>query len=583
MKRLALNENGVITYCVVEPGMEGKGRCNHIAHQGIDESKIDFLDRIAKMQMELENKSNNNDKFEDYKEENYKEISQEEVDSFASKIDSIAGQKITAENFKEVVSKLSPEQIDQITKIGFEAAPTFSLPISDEHYDDENIKNKIYFANLPEYGIGGNMSSVAQMFDKVGNVPTLDGDVYVESSYKEGLKPNEYFARQFGARDAMINKGVGTSKPGFCIWENSIVTINDGVGSYSNILWKNLTVGDEFEDGSVVEEIQPWKQKKCYEVKIRGYSNEIVLSYDHLILADIIVNNNVVTDLKKSYEARWNVQEEDTSWVCIEDVYEFMNSGARISLPDNNEIEYIKLFKNGVPQKVRCISTSTGRYSTNGLIHHNTARKLFYAMSDTMVVKDCGGPYIDAMHCNMPEGHVCEKCANLTQGGEIVKEGMLVGGLVSTNLSEGLTQLSMKQMHVGSSQVTAQQHGSSIIMATLDGWGTSPIIQKMREVETTEERREILYEGLKQLYKEAGLKQDEFNLQMVARKLTSYKREKGGLRPINPGECCDIVSISTTGSSNNIFKVSELSSGYNSLTKPMKQTIKKDAANQILR
>lgn len=587
MKVLALNTEGNITYCTVDPENRGKGRCNHIAHQNPGESVEDFISRINEKQEEQEEKGNIDNK-------EYKEITQEEIDDLAAKIDKIAGTRITVDNYNEVISKLTPDQIAEITKLSFEAAPVFSLPITDEYYEDENIKNKLYFANLPSYGIGGNMASIKQMFEKVGDVPTLDGDVHIEHSYKDGLKPGEYFARQFGARDALINKGVSTAKPGFCIYENSVIEVVrkeryciDSIYEFSNNttekkLWKYLEVGDEFVDGSIVVEIQPWSYKQCYELQIDGF-DEIVLSKDHLLYGEILISGQPVENLEKSEKARINVGENDKKWICMEDIFEFYQLGAEIKISDIGQLLYIKPFKDGKPQKVRCISTSTGFYETNGLIHHNTARKLFYAMSDVQVVKDCGGPYIDAMHCNMPEGHVCEKCANLTQGGERIKVGDLVGGLVSTNMSEALTQLSMKQMHVGSSKVKEQQNGSNVIMATLDAWGTSPIIQQMSEAKTTEEMRNILYNGLKNLYKDSGIKQDEFNIQMVARKLTSYKRDANGLRPINDGEKCDIVSMSIVGNANNIFKVSELSSGYKHLTKPLKQTIKIDAANQILR
>lgn len=422
-KVLALNTEGDLTYCSVEPENRGKGRCNHVAHQNPGESIEDFISRIDEKQKELKMEKPIDE--EKVKSEN-KEISQETINSIAAKIDEIAGQRLDLDNFKSVLNKLGPEEMSQIVKLSFDAAPKFSLPISDERYEDENIKNKLYFANLPAYGIG-NTSAISQMFDKVGDVPVLGGTSTIEHSYEEGLTPEEYFTAQFGARDALINKGVSTSKPGY------------------------------------------------------------------------------------------------------------------------------------------------------------TARKLFYAMSDTMVIEDCGGPYIDAMHCNLPEGHICEKCAHLTQGGEKINKNMLVGGWISTNMSEALTQLSMKQKHVGGTQIVAQLNTSNTIMHTLDGWSSSPIIKKMQEAKTTEEMREILYHGLKDAYASANIKQDDFNIQMVARKLTSYKRENGGVRPINPGEKADIVSMSTVGNSNNIFKSSELTSGYKHLTVPRKQTLKKDAANQILR
>lgn len=574
-KVLALNTEGDITYCTCEPSERGKGRCNHIEHQEENESVENFVARIEIKQQELG--------FKDANHENYHEITQDEINNLASTIDEIAGEKVTVDNFKSVISKLPPDKIAKIAELSFKAAPQFSLPITDEQYEDANIQNKLYFANLPAYGISGNMASIQQMFDKVGNVPTLDGDVFVEHSYQEGLSPGEYFARQFGARDALINKGVSTAKPGHCIYEDSIVEIKnpDGLGTI-NIPWHELEIGNEFIDGSIVVEMQPWSKKECFELQLEGF-DKIILSHDHLLYGEIIVNGKIIENLEKSEQSRRYVGESDKKWICVEDIFEFFNLGAMISLNgENAKLIYIKKFKSGDPQKVRCISSNTGFYETNGLIHHNTARKLFYSMSDIQVVNDCGGPYIDAMHCNMPEGHVCIKCAHITKGGQNIKVGDLIGGLVSTNMSEALTQLSMKQMHVGSSEVSQQQGNSSIIMGTLDGWGTSPIIQKMREAQTTEEMRQILYDGLNEQYSKANIKQDEFNLQIVARKLTSYKRTTDGLRPINPGEKCDIVSMGTLGNANNIFKVSQLSSGYKHLTKPLKQEIKKDAANQIM-
>ncbi len=583
-KVLALNTEGNITYCSVEPENRGKGHCNHIAHQNPGESIEDFVNRIDEKQKALQLEKELNESEEKEKLESHEKISQEKIDELASKIDEIAGEKLDLDNFKKILNKLTPEQMNEIVSLSFDAAPKFSLPISDERYEDENIKNKLYFANLPEYGIG-NTSAIKQMFDKVGDVPTLDGIKSIENSYENGLTPEEYFTAQFGARDALINKGVSTSKPGYCIWENSNVQIKDKkTGELKSVLWSDIKVGDTFADDSTILEIQPWQYKKCYELKMTN-SEKIILSHDHLVFGEIYVSGKLVDYLEESERCRKIIGESDPRWICISDIFEFYNMGAdiRISSSNINKIDYINEFDNGNPVKVRCISTNSGFYQTNDLIHHNTARKLFYAMSDTMVVEDCGGPYIDAMHCNMPEGHVCEKCAHLTQGGERIKEGMLVGGWISTNMSEALTQLSMKQKHVGGTQIKKQLNTSNTIMSTLDGWSTSHVIQDMQKAQTTEEMRQILHDGLRDAYASANIKQDEFNLQMVARKLTSYKRENGRIRPINPGEKADVISIGTLGNANNIFKVSELTSGYKHLTVPTKQKLGKDAANQILR
>lgn len=134
----------------------------------------------------------------------------------------------------------------------------------------------------------------------------------------------------------------------------------------------------------------------------------------------------------------------------------------------------------------------------------------------------------------------------------------------------------------GSDQVKAQQHSATIIMNTLDAFGTSPIIQGAVKLKTTEERRQYIYENLKELYHSAGIKQDDFNIMMVAKKLTSYKRSDEGTRPVRDDECCDIVSTTVIGNKNNIFKYSELRTGYGMLTRPTKQEIEKDAANGLM-
>ena len=592
---LAVNTDGNITYCTCPPELRGTGRCNHIAHQNNGETPEKFIKRIENISVEKQEENKEKEDEKDSKELNpnervdlrkHREITQKEIDTMAKQLDEICGVHITPDNWKDVFSKLDGDKMHEIVKLGFAAAPEFSLPISDERYEDENIKNKIYFANLPEYGIAGNRDAIKQMFDKIGNTPTLDGKGYeINHSYEQGLTPKEYFERQLSARDASINKSVSTAKPGYCIWENSLVTLQNG----EEIFWKDLQVGNIFEDGSICEEIQDWQMKPCYELKISNH-NPIVLSFDHLISGKILINNEEITNLEKSANARENIGETDPSWICVEDIYDmFTNFHAAIDIcADSNDcLEYVKEFRGLEPQRVRCISSSTGYYETNGIIHHNTARKLFYCLSETMVADDCGysGPEEErsALNCLMPEGHVCLKCAHATQGGGFIKKGDMIGGHISTGLSEALTQLSMKQKHVGTGQVTGQINASHTIMNTLDGFKTSPIIQRASEAETTQEMREIIFHGLKDLYHDAGIKEDDFNIQMIARKLTSYKRGKNGVEPIQPGEKADIVSMVSLGNKDNIFKKAELSAGYKILTKPTEQTLKKDAANDILR
>ena len=54
-KVLALNKNGDITYCTCPEELRGTGRCNHIAHQNINESSQDFITRINEQQEKIQN------------------------------------------------------------------------------------------------------------------------------------------------------------------------------------------------------------------------------------------------------------------------------------------------------------------------------------------------------------------------------------------------------------------------------------------------------------------------------------------------------------------------------------------------
>lgn len=566
-KVLALNVNGDITYCSVPPEMRGKGRCNHVEHQMENESVEEFISRI-----------------ENSRKIDVPEVHVEDrVEDLAAQMDAIAGTKLTKENFAQVISKLEPQQIADIAAIGFENAQYFDIPINDEGYQETNWENKIYFSDLATKGISGNKDAIAELFGEIGTVPGHNGEPYeIKNNYKKGLTPEEYFQKQFTSRDSVVNKSVGTAKPGYCVDRRSLVEImDDETQKLVKIHWEELQVGDTFINDSQVLELEPWKVKPCYTMKIKGMEwDPITVSEDHLVVADILVNNKLVTHLEHSALSRDKVMEKDQRWICAKDIYEFHRMGAMIFL-SGNALEYIKPVGK---REVRCISTSTGFFETNGMMHHNTARKLFYAMSDTQVVSDCGGPYIDAMHCRIPEGHVCEKCAHLTQGGEVVHEGDLVGGWISSNASEGMTQLSMKQKHVSNADAAKKLNVSNTVIHTLDAWGGSQIIQDMREANSTEEMRQILFEGLKACYDDAGIKLDDFNIQMIAKRMTSYKRERGvGLRPVRDGERCDIVSLKAVGSHGNMLKSSELESGYNILTKEAEYPIKRDAANEIMR
>lgn len=414
-KVMAMNESGQLTYCSVPPEERGRGRCNHVAHQEEGQTVEEFVEEV-----------NNRIAVEEEKvldESPSEEMTTEEIDSYAKKIDEIAGTKVTMENFEEVLASLPPEKIQEITRIGFSVAPEFSLPISDENYEQADEDNNLYFASLPTHGIAGKASAIQQMFDKVGPVPSTNGVVDIQSNYREGLKPSEYFEKHFSARSASIAKSVSVAKPGY------------------------------------------------------------------------------------------------------------------------------------------------------------TARKLFYALSDIEMKADCGGPHTDVLGCKIPGG-ICAKCAE--KEGIEYKPGTLLGSIISTNLSEPGTQLSMKEFHTGGKDL---EKGAKrdVFNKTFDAYRTSYIIEEAALAETTEEARDIIYTRLKQEYEENGIEMDDFNVKMIAKKLTSYKRDpKVGTRYVRKNEKCDIVSIGSIGNVSNPFKSSELQKAYENLTKPGKYKIDPDAANEII-
>lgn len=216
---LALREDGQLTLCESVPELVGTGRCKHIDHMRPDETEEEFIRRIEnKMAIESSEK---------IEEESYKSISQEEIDSYAKKIDEIAGEKVTPENYQEILKNLPPDKLYEIVKIGFESAPEFSLPITDEEYFEQNLNNKLYFADLPTYGISGKRTAIEQMFVSVGEVPNDKGSVFIEGNYKKGLNPDEYFEKQFSSRAASIAKSVSVAEPGYAIWAKQKIIIMD--------------------------------------------------------------------------------------------------------------------------------------------------------------------------------------------------------------------------------------------------------------------------------------------------------------------------------------------------------------------
>lgn len=421
-KVLALNSQGQLTYCSVPPEKRGIGRCNHIGHQEQGESEADFIQRMND-KIEIEDGSNS---FSNKDKEVESHITHDQLIELANKIDEIAGTHVTSENLMEVLKNMDPEKARLIHKIGFETAQEFNIPIlNDEKYGEADFENKIYFSDLPRYGIAGKNNSLKQMYDSVGEVPTADGTVDIKGNYEKGLSPSEYFEKLYSGRAASINKTVSVAEPGYI------------------------------------------------------------------------------------------------------------------------------------------------------------ARKLFYGMSDIQVKENCGNKNSEGiLECSIPGG-VCEHCLRKS-GINRYKAGDMIGGEISTHISEPLTQVAMKKIHSGGADLTAEKKAESKIFEnTYNGFANSYIVQGIKDAKTTEEARKFVYESLKKEYAREGVAMDDYNIAIVAKKLTSYKNDKNGCRLIQPGEKCDVVSMGRIGNSQNPFKSAQLGSPYKTLTKPIKITIPPDSAWEL--
>lgn len=223
-KRLAINSEGMMTYCSVPEELQGVGRCNHIKHQKDGESPAEFIERLSEEDQAIAEDDGSSEADAQLLESSH-EISQEQIDDYASKIDEICGVRVTEDNWEEVMSSLPPEKIAEINDICFDAAPKFSLPITAEGYGEAEAENRIYFSQLPARGLA-KQSAIMQMFETVGESPVGNGEtINIEGNFVEGLTEDEYFSRTLVARDALVSKGVATSAPGYAIADHMKVRV----------------------------------------------------------------------------------------------------------------------------------------------------------------------------------------------------------------------------------------------------------------------------------------------------------------------------------------------------------------------
>lgn len=331
------------------------------------------------------------------------------------------------------------------------------------------------------------------------------------------------------------------------------------------ILWDKIAIGDKFPDSSIIKNIYDWANKDCYE--IINSEGSLIVSFDHIIQIDNDLTKSF--DLTNREKEKMNITEDN--WYCTEDIYKEFKNGVDIKI--NGDSVIINFIGN---RKVRCIETNTGYYEINKIKNHNSARKLFYGMSDMYMMEEtCNSDGSDGiLGCTCPGG-VCRRCAEKSGMGKAIKQlaseqkdgkidGVKIGGLISSNATEPLTQLYLDAIHNSSSD-----NSHTNIVNTFDCYASSPIIKQASEAQTTKERRRIISDGLKKLYKENDVKIDDYNIELIAKKMTSYKRTSKGLRLINEdkGELCDIVSINSIGgATRNIYKKAAIGRSFTTLS-----------------
>lgn len=137
----------------------------------------------------------------------------------------------------------------------------------------------------------------------------------------------------------------------------------------------------------------------------------------------------------------------------------------------------------------------------------------------------------------------------------------------------------------GGADLTPEQRArENAILNTLSGFSNSHVIQNMVAAETTEDARKACFEGLKEIYEENGINNDSYNYEIMAKAMTSYKRDEttGKLRLVKPGEKCDIVGMKAMGNYRNPLKAAQLETPYKTITKEVLNiTIPKDSAIDI--
>lgn len=173
--------------------------------------------------------------------------------------------------------------------------------------------------------------------------------------------------------------------------------------------WKDIAVGDVFDDGSVVKSVHEHYNEECYKV-FYSRNKECVLSKSHLLLCDISHCNQEVKNWVEEHFGQFLIPTLYDKHVYMHDLDDMINKGyvykdelvkesyevvkadpSKVSdteywLPVEALVILLRNFKQKVlcnkkllqnieymgELEVFCVETDTHRFNTCGLIHHNS-------------------------------------------------------------------------------------------------------------------------------------------------------------------------------------------------------------------
>ena len=241
--------------------------------------------------------------------------------------------------------------------------PELEICLDNEHWIpvNKNCVDKCYTDEMPRLLIV--VDEIAELTQHSG-IKTADGKA--EDALKDEIISNIQSITQLG-RSAGIHCILCTQRNDAALDKNYELDINRN-GSIIRIKWYELEIGDEFEDGSKCTYLSNWFNDMTYDVYI---DNEfITASSGHLLNVDIMKNGvkvNSKLDLEISKNARNAVNESNSDWISVEDLYNLQSTYAIFS----NNKNITKIVKKE-ESKVRCIQTNTGKYKIKDFISHNT-------------------------------------------------------------------------------------------------------------------------------------------------------------------------------------------------------------------